>query len=731
MPHLRSSRAARARRKGTDSVRGAWRPAASAGLLLAAVVATSAGGLTAPFLFDDEYSIRDNPFLHTLSWGTLFRAMPQSAAAGRPVVTLTLALNRWLGGFDVRGFHAFNIALHAASAVVLWAWAQRTLCRPPLADRFGAAAPWLALAIALVWAVHPLQSEAVVYIIQRTELLMGLFYLLVMYCALRAWDSPRPLPWQAAAVICCGLGMASKEVMASAPLMVALYDRAFLCATWGAALARRGRFYAALASTWLILAGLIGTAPRGASVGLNLRTGPLEYAMTQCWAILHYLRLAVWPAGFCIDYGEGTVTAPGSVAAGAGVIAVLAAATVWGWLRRPPWGFLGAWFFLILAPSSSVVPIVTEVAAERRMYLPLAAVAAAVVVGGRLAAQRWLGRRADAWACGAVVLAAGLLAVLAHRHACQFTDPVALWQAAAQLRPDNARAQHNLGKALYERSRLAEAVEAYDRALAARPDYAEAWNHRGAALAQMGRAEEAIAAYEQALQCMGNYANARNNLAITLEALGRRDEAEAQYLQALNDVPHYVEGRTNYAILLARAGRQAEAQRQFRIALEQMPAYAPALNGLGALLGRDASGLAEAAECFRRATAADPTRADAWGNWIEVLTRQRRLAEALSAADAAVRAVPGSSRLWNARGVVLGPLGRVEEAAACFEQALKLDPQNAAAYRNLASVRMQQGRVAEAAAPLEAARRLAPGDAEVQELYRRWRAAQPLQPAER
>ena len=190
--------------------------------------------------------------------------------SGRPVLNLSLALNYAVSGCDVRGYHVTNLAIHLAAALLLFGIVRRTLPRfrgcgggQQLA-RLQLATP-LALAIALLWAVHPLQTESVTYIVQRAESLMGLFYLLTLYCFLRGAGSARAIFWYAGSVLACLLGMATKEVMVSAPLVVLLYDRTFLAGSFREAWRRRWAYYLALAATWLLLAWLVaqtGLLPR-------------------------------------------------------------------------------------------------------------------------------------------------------------------------------------------------------------------------------------------------------------------------------------------------------------------------------------------------------------------------------------------------------------------------------------------------------------------------------------
>jgi hypothetical protein len=207
----------------TGSPRWLW-----AVVIIAGVFAVYANSISAPFLFDDGPAIAHNPTIRSLwpLWGPLNPPATGAGVTGRPVVNLTLAVNYAVGGLDVNGYRATNIALHALTALILLGLLRRTLrCVPSLADR----AEMGAGLAALLWAVHPLLTESVVCVVQRNEVLGGLFYLLTLYAFTRTTDGgARAVTWQIIAVAACLLGVASKEIVATAPLMVLLYDRTFV-----------------------------------------------------------------------------------------------------------------------------------------------------------------------------------------------------------------------------------------------------------------------------------------------------------------------------------------------------------------------------------------------------------------------------------------------------------------------------------------------------------------------
>ena len=168
--------------------------------------------------------------------------------------------------------------------------------------------------------------------------------------------------------------------MVTAPLVVVLYDRVFVFDSFRDAIRSRRGLYAGLAATWAVLAALMWSGPRSAVGGFSTGISPWTYLLNQAQMIAHYLRLTVWPRSLVVFYGWPVALTLGDVLPYALLVTALLAATIVALVRAPALGFLGAWFFMTLAPTSSVVPIATEVGAERRMYLPLLALIVLVAV---------------------------------------------------------------------------------------------------------------------------------------------------------------------------------------------------------------------------------------------------------------------------------------------------------------------------------------------------------------
>jgi len=450
----------------------------------------------------------------------------------------------------------------------------------------------------VLWVVHPLGTESVTYLVQRTESLMGLFLLLTLYGVIRGAGAAQPGWWYAAAVVACALGMGSKEVMVAAPLIVLAYDRIFLAASLREMLQKRWGLYAGLASTGLVLAVAdrhnLGyalralSAPRAHAAALDQAVTRWDYAKTQCTVILHYLRLSFWPDPLVADYYDWPVArSVMAVLPAAAVVVLLLGATVVALRWRPELGFLGVWFFCILAPTSSFVPFTREMIAERRMYLPLVAVVTLVVMAGHTA----LG-----WACdrfkaprrtrtvlqvASVALLVIVLGALSRERNLAYRSTTAMWSDVVTKRPDNARARINFADALYRAGDSDGARYHFTEALRIAPGDAGAHYGLGVVLAQQGLRDEAKQQYAQAVQANPRDRFAHNdatiialahyNLASMLSSEGNREEATTHLREAVRLKPDYAEAHYNLGVALGGQGMLQDAITEYATALRLKP----------------------------------------------------------------------------------------------------------------------------------------------------------------
>ena len=644
-------------------------------------VAAYFNSLRVPLVFDDVPAIVANPSIRHL-WPPAAVLWPSVdgglTVGGRPLVNLSLAFNHALGDERVWGYHLFNLAVHLAAALLLFGIVRRTLLRPLLAPKFGAAATTLAWITAALWLLHPLQTESVTYIVQRAESMMGLFYLLTLYAFVRGVAVVGAARgWLVVSVIACLLGMATKEVMASAPLMVLLYDRTFVAGSFRAAWTERARYYLGLGATWLLLGLLvIGNGTRGGTAGFGTETSSWHYALTQCWAIVHYLGLAVWPQPLVFDYGTASVDGLGAVWLPAGALLIALGAVIVALVRRPVLGFVGAWFFLILAPSSSFIPVASQTMAEHRMYLPLAAVVGLAVAG----LYAWIGRRAFVPLAVLAVAAAG--ATIARNR--DYATNLGLWQDTVAKCPANGRAHNNLGKTLFEAGRPADAIASYETAIRLEPRVPEPYCNLGQALARLNRPADAIARYREAIQLQPAYPEAHNNLGNALLESGQLAAAATEYEQAIKSRPDFAEAYSNLANVRLEQGNPVEAIPQGQAAVRLDPLYADARYNLG-----------------------------------NAFAQSRQLPAAREQYEAALRLRPDFAEAANNLGNVLLELDQLPDAIAAYERAVQLKADYADPRRNLAMVLAHVGRRAEAIDHYRVLVRLRPDDSAAQEELRR------------
>jgi len=583
---------------------GSWPVLLAASAIALAALAAYANSFVGVNIYDDYGAIRENLTIRHL-WPIGRVLAPPSngeTVSGRPILNLTFALNYAVGQSGVGGYHSVNLAIHIFAALLLFGILRRTLLllseKPkPFEEDKGSRgkgvnesrpACFLAFSVALLWVVHPLQTESVTYIVQRAESLVGFFYFLTLYCVIRGTADGEGKPvviWHIGAVLACLLGMATKEVMVTAPLVVLLYDRTFLAGSFRGALRRRWGLYAGLAATWVLLAYLvISTGLLGQEADF-IATNRWCYACTQPGVLLYYLRLCVWPHPLCLDYGWPVAGSVKDVLPPTIVVGGLIAVTLWGLIHNRPFGFLGAWFFLILAPTSSVHPL-RQPAFEHRLYLSLAAVVTLAVMSGNTLGRTMLRRgvltaRSATAIGGVLVMAVALtLGFVTCRRNDDYQSDIVIWQDTVNKVPNNFVAHNYLGVALARRGDVEDAIGHYRKALELKSDFVDAHNNLGTALAGRGQVDEAIAHFRKALDINPERADAHNNLGIALAGRGQVDEAIAHSRRALEIQPDKWAAHNYLGLVLAGRGDVEDAIGHYRKALELKPDYADAYNNI-------------------------------------------------------------------------------------------------------------------------------------------------------
>lgn len=656
---------------------------ATVAVLAVAVFTIYGRALEAPFIFDDRPGIVDNPSIRRL-WPPIGDATirgplnppPLAPTARRPLPNLTFALNYRVGGLDPWSYRLVNVLLHVLTAALMAAVVRRTL-RLRYAPDVGERAAWgLALAVALLWAVHPLVTEAVAYVIQRTELLAACCCLATLWAAQRYWTTDSAgarRAWLVVAGLASLAGMASKEFVAALPLIVLLYERTFLADGWRTVWRRSRSLHLMLALGWILIV-LLNAGDISGMSDARHRIPLHVWWITQAKTLLLYLKLAVWPWPLSIHYAPlylRTLDTAWPWLAAATALAFATLVLAW---RRPAAGFVIAAVALILAPTF-IVPVPKMVAAERRMYLPLAGLVALAIVGGyRSLSAHWprLSGRAYVSAAAALILIAGAVSVT---RLAAYESAVSIWQDATVHQPDDPMAHYNLGVALMDDGRPPEdAMTQFEEALRLDPEHTGALDNLGIVLHRLGREQDALSRFEQALRIDADDAVAHNNIGAILTSAGRPSEAIGHLRLALALQPDSPKAKTHLNLgqaLLGTTDHADEAVVHLEEAVRLAPDDADTQYTLGAALlrfGRPEDAIPH----FERALRLNPNDAEVHKDFGTALLAVGRTPEAIDELEHALRSKPDQPTAHYNLAIALQHAGRPREAIPHLEEALAM-----------------------------------------------------------
>ncbi len=439
--------------------------------------------------------------------------------------------------------------------------------------------------------MHPLTTQGVTYLIQRGEAMMALFYIWVLYCALRAVAAKRRWPWTVGAIGCSILALSCKAIAVTSPVMVFLIDWALVYGSVRQTLRQRKWLYGGLIATWSMIAvvGLLVLFDPGSKLTAGFGyTGHTwwQYALTQPEVVLHYLKVSLWPFELCLDYHWPIQKSIGLIGLAVAAILLLIAATVWALKRSPLRGVCGAWFFVVLAPTSSFMPI-KDVAFEHRMYLPLVGVVLLVVLGGyaglRALASRFelAPQNARLGAIGAVGLVAIVLAYLAYQRNQDYHSTITMWQNVVRQRPDNYRAQHNLGRYLMRSGNHEQARVHLERAHELNPYVTNVQINAGKINFILGNLDKAKMHFERAAQLDAKEPLAHNNLGAIYYKRKKPKQAIKHFRQAVRINPNYVDAHYNLGLSYTWIGNRQAAIRHLRKVIRLAPQHKAAYSHLG------------------------------------------------------------------------------------------------------------------------------------------------------
>lgn len=572
--------------------------------------------LTAGFAFDDMPFILRNakimgqePALGLLTW-------IDRPDLYRPLTMLTYAANVRLGG-GAAAFHAVNVLLHGAVSVLAFFLVER------LAVGTGVAA-----ATAILFAVHPIHTEAVTGIVGRAELLAALFGLLALLALARGAraEGRARLTWSVASAAALGAAVVSKEsAVTFIPLGLALWLRLGGWAAWRSGLAALAPHAAVLLAYLAWRAVLVGSLTTGAPPAfvdnpLAHVAAPVRLA-TAVVVLGQYLGLLTWPVTLSSDYSYNQVPLVTSAAdprllAALAVLLPLTVAVAAIGRRVPALGLAGLLFAIPLALTANVLFPIGTIKAERLLYVP----SLGWCLGASWASLQ-LSRLHRAAPLATLTLIAAAMGVRTWERNGDWRDEITAHAVAVRTAPMSAKTLSNWGTDLVRQRRYAEALPFLRRSLEIHPARAAVQTNLGGALMALERFEEALPHLERAVALDPASPEMRRNLGQALGRLGRLDAALPQFETAVRLDPASVDARYALGTLLLQAGRAAEAGEQFAAVVRANPRHADAHSNWGVALSRQGR-MDEAIAHFEEALRIDPRHAQAEANLGRARTRR-------------------------------------------------------------------------------------------------------------
>jgi len=500
--------------------------------------------------YDDDRYVSANPIVSRgLNWKGIVWVFTHSHAANwHPLTSLTHMLDCQLYGLHPGGHHLTNVLLHGATAILLFLILQNMT-----------GALWRSAFVAAVFAVHPLHVESVAWVAERKDVLSGMFFVLTLGAYVRyvqkqskvesresstqATPAPCSRLWSLdywLVVVCFALGLMSKPMLVTLPLVLLLLDywplNRLPSPVSGAPHAQGpawfGLFVEKIPFLLLSAAACVTTVLAQRTSVQSFQTIDLPSRIRNALvSYVDYLWQMLYPVKLAVFYPYPRHLPVWMVGLSLLILILISTGVVAG-RRKRPWMLVGwLWYLGMLAPVIGLVQVGAQARADRYTYLPQIGLYVLAAWGVVELCGAWRHRQA-VLGMGAAAIFAVLLAD-AHIQTGYWQNSESLWRHALACASENPLAHNNLGNALVARGQLAEAIEHYERALRLEPDYAQGHNNLAIALARQGKLVEAISHLEQALQLKPDYAEAHFNLGIALAVQGKPAEALLHYQQAL------------------------------------------------------------------------------------------------------------------------------------------------------------------------------------------------------
>jgi tetratricopeptide (TPR) repeat protein len=571
------------------------------------------------FHYDDERGIVNNDQIKTLSNFSHFDFWVNSH---RPLANFSFALNYHFGKLDVWGYHLVNLFIHIIAGIFVFLLTKLILDLNNYKNyKIDKHKNWFALLVALFFVVHPLQTQAITYIVQRMASLAAMFYILSVYLYARGRIEHvqnnrriKAVLFYLLALAAGIMGTTTKQNVITFPLAFLLFEFCFIRSKENKIFKTYIFFSLSVivvlgASLLYLKRDLLTSALYGATISST------DYLINELVVIVEYLRLVLLPINQCADYGNVNygfsyiqsfwrLDVIGCLL----LLAALFTSAVYFYKKNRAFSFGIFWFFLTLSVESSILPIADPMF-EHRMYLPMVGVSIFLLYSVFIIFQKV--KPTALYSSLAYVIF--LLGLLAYSRNNVWKNDLTLWTDVTENSINNSRAWYNKAKALEESGNHQEALKSYNRAIEIQPEYYYAWNNRGNILDELGNHQEAIKAYDKAIEIKPGYYEAWNNKGTTVALLGKHEEAIT---------------------------------------------------------------------CFNKVIEINPESYEAWYNKGATLALEGKLEEAIQSYNKVIAMKPYMYEAWNRKGEVLEKLGKHEEAIQCYDKALQINPNFTSALNN-------------------------------------------------
>lgn len=538
-------------------------------------------------LFDDRSIILTNPLLQSPYAFSDLNLWDAFKSGLRPVTAFTFSLNYYLFGKDPFSYHLTNLIIHIINGILVYVFIYITLVQDSVSpttpaptyqggEKWGVRRQWIAFLTALLFSIHPIQTESVSYIYQRAESLSSMFYLVSIIAFIVGSQGLR-IKVLCYLIFILGfvLAMGSKEIAVTLPLAALLYGIYFF--------EKKGLWKRVAVPVTLIFSGLAVAAIRMTSLRENLSAGYSlseftlwEFILTQFSVILSYMRLLIFPFGQNIDPVYPISRSLFEIKTIFSItLLLLPLSLAWIFFRRWRTGsFFILWFFVTLSPSSSILPL-RDLLAEHRLYLPSIGVFFILSSAMVYLSNLWLGKMKK----GVIIplsltiflLLSGLFWTVTYNRNRYWTSELAMWQDVIKKSPRNQRGYNNLARAYNEKGLHDKAIENYLISIKIKQDDPVVHRYLGIAYNDKGLTDKAIEHYRIAISLKPDYAEAHNNLGSCYLLKGEYKNALIEYLETLSIDPNNFETYYNAGLSLKNLGMTDLAREFFVLFVKTGP----------------------------------------------------------------------------------------------------------------------------------------------------------------